>query len=200
MATRRLTELIARCADDLKRSDLNPQIREGIESAIVYYQFERFWFSESVYTATLKAGDDEFPVPLDMRRFDMLTYGDNDNRIRVENVLTLPGDSIEGPIPDRAYRYRKSFWIRPIPTEDIQLKCWGQFILPELTSDVDANEWTDDVEEMIRARTKAMIYKNKLRMLDMHDTERQLEMECFQKWKAYTNARNATGAIEFYVL
>lgn len=200
MANRRQVELIAHCRETLNnRNDLTPLIKSEIGYAIAHYERKRFWFNETIFDAELTpASNGEFPVPSDLMHFDKLTIDSRDGRkLDSKNYNLLSNDNSTGD-PKRFYRYRQSFFIRPITNRNRQIYCHYIRSLPDLVDDLDDNAWTDEAEELIHARVVSRIMNDRLKEYDQSDRYERKEIKAFNDLTNYTVQRNATGKVTKY--
>lgn len=172
--------MVARCADELKRSDLNAQIKKSIVSAIDFYEARRFSFNEGRRSLSTVAGT-EYYAPSSW--VSSTTLG---NPLAIDTAKIVSGSS-EWPLERQTFEtiddWQNNSGTRGRPTD----YCWykGQLRLypvadavytvyinglfqlaPALTSaseNADTNAWMTDGEQLIRSWTKGDVYLNHLR-------------------------------------
>jgi hypothetical protein len=157
-----------RIANELNRTDLSSEIQDSIQSAIKYYEGNRFWFNESIRTTTTTADDEFVDEPSDLVEIDSLTITISTIKVPLlkrtyqyledlEVSTTLTG------IPREFALYNKQIRLYPIPDDSYTLTLSGAKRLTSLSATGDTNDWMTTGEELIRSRAVADIRANVLR-------------------------------------
>lgn len=197
----KLSEMIGRCREDLNnRNNLEGVIRNEIDSAIRYYENKRFWWLDDIKKSVLNPGESsEIVEPADLKQFYKLTRDSKDGPVLLsKNYLQLSDDTGEGPIVKRFYRFRQSFFIRPLVTEVNEVFCHYRRTLLPFTSDDDENEWTTEAEELIRMRAVGTILESKLKRFKESDRKKLREQEVFATLNSETKSRAQTGTAKAF--
>jgi hypothetical protein len=199
-------DMINRIGDESLRSDLANQIKLCIQDAIGHYEVERFWFNQFRDRTFMTAAGQEF-------------YGEADQsdipRVLEFDAVTLTVDSTRWPLVKTGYveieawnadasargqPTHYAYWGRqirlyPVPDRAYQIRLSGLFKLPALVADGDANAWTEDAEELVRHRAKAILYSQYLRDDANAGRATALERTAFERLSATTARRLASGEI-----
>lgn len=189
-----------RIADELTRGDLTAQIQNAIQSAIRFYESERFWFNEGESTASTAAGNQAYGVPADFLEPDELTVTVSGNRylltprpwiwMRDMSVTSVS----RGHPTDWAY-YADQFWLYPVPDAVYTLTLSYLKRLPDLVVAGDSNAWTAHGEELIRTRAKADLFAHVMRDFDESLAMKQLEAEALSNLRAKSAKKLTTGQL-----
>ena len=157
-----LTQMRARIADDLNRSDLNTQIDKAINRAIRhYYNSEYFWFNETVGTFVTVANQESYGTA-DSVPSDILSINYMRLTISTTNKPEIPkktyqeiqmlnsGASIGQPL---YYAwYQNKIWFYPIPDAVYTVTISYQKSYAVLVADSDTNDFTVEAEDLIESR------------------------------------------------
>lgn len=146
---------------ELNRSDLTQEASAAVQTAIRYYETTRFWFNEQrAYTPTV-ADQEFYRLPSDLVSHDKLMVRQAGQEYPVEQVdYDTISDWVTSNPPQTG---RPTFYaiyadqIRCYPTpNDNSMTLILSYIraLPSLVSDLDANEWTQSAEALIRAHAQ----------------------------------------------
>jgi len=156
-----LGSMIARITDEINRPEILARIPNAIQSAIRYYESERFWFSEGESTASTVIGQQSYAVPTDLLEPDKLTLTDTTPNIRYTlrrrswawlRAHLIDPDTTAQP-DDWAY-YADQIWLYPIPEEVYTLTLSFLKRATALSAYTDTNDWMVHGEELIRSRAK----------------------------------------------
>jgi hypothetical protein len=204
-----LSILKARIADDLARSDLTSQIANEINSAITFYQEERFFFAENrtktFDTVSGRASyttDDDADIPL-MREVDAVFCTDGNgqqwtlDRDTPENLQALIGDA--GAMTGQPYSYARfddGFLIYPIPDGVYTILPMGHIEVDAPSADDETgNPWMTKAFELIRCRAKAMLYTHVLKDLAQAQTMSSAEDAAREALRRATSTKSGAGHI-----
>jgi hypothetical protein len=198
-------DLIDRIADETVRSDLSDQIEREIISAIKYYERRRFYFNETVSSLTLSTSQ-EWYSSTDLS--DIPNFVEIDSiKLTVSQTLypliRRPYGYIEqvqsstnGPGDPTDYTYyRQQLRFYPIPQQ--QRMATISYVKREatLSATTDSNAWTNDAEELIRARAKASLTANVIRDLEMAAVYKGQEAEALSALDQETILRLSSGRV-----
>jgi len=167
-------DMQTRIDDELDRGGtMSAQIKKAIVSAVAFYERKDFYFTESsfqfstvrgqeIYTSTDAAAIATAP---NIERLNGLFFGSRiplhkRNWEYIDNISTLP---ISMAMPeDWAYR-ALTIRLYPIPDRAYTITAYDVPRLTMLSADTDSNAWTNDAEELIRARAKVDLIENVIR-------------------------------------
>ena len=151
------------------RTDLTTEIAAAINSAIVYYQRKKFWFSEESVTSATVANQSYITVPSDFGYIDGVTVIYSSGGYPVPIIkrdwlsmqeLYVNSNTILGPPTDWGY-YQNRIWFWPMPNAVYTVTLWQNFKNAAPSSDNDTStNWTNEAEELIRSRAVADIRCN----------------------------------------
>jgi hypothetical protein len=202
-------DLQTRIADELDRDDLSVQIKRAILSAVTYYARQPFWFTESSFTFSTVNGQETYgssdnaaiaTAPM-IERLNGNFFGLRTPMIKrdweyIDNISTLTTSKAT----PRDWAYRASqIRVYPIPDRAYTITAYYTPILTALSADSDSNAWTNDAEELIRARSKADLMRNVIRGPDMaQEVQDQMmqERDALAALRGETARRKATGFIQ----
>lgn len=159
--------LCAKIADDLARPGLLSQIRDAVHAAIAFYESEPFAWSRQTITAIGAADDDALPLPSGVRQVRSV-------RLVAPQLWALrqaPADWIEarqdgnikGDPTHYAWAGQDALRLYPIPHRVCTLRLLVDCDQPPLLEDGDANLWTSEGFELIRAHARADVLANVIR-------------------------------------
>lgn len=157
-----------RVADELNRTDLTAQIKKAIISAVEHYERERWWFEETIDTSVTTTAAQNYvtnAVITTMARIDKVQLTVGGSKYTVFKVpydewaLEAATSTTSGQPTEYAY-YQDRLYLFPTPGSTYTLTISGVQRLTTLSSDNDANGFTNYCEELIRQRAKADIRAN----------------------------------------
>lgn len=191
-------DMKARIADELSRTDLSSQIASEIQSAIFYYQDDRFYFDQRRDVTFNTVASQEFYSNSDITNFNLLidldavTVTVNGNRFNVKpwpypdlEMISVTTTTLGEP--NYYAIYAQQMRLYPIPQQVYSVRLSGVFSLAAPILDADSNAWTNDAEELIRARAKKKINLNYIK-----DTE-QATIDQTSETEAYNGLINRTA-------
>lgn len=191
-------DMKARIADELSRTDLSSQIASEIQSAIFYYQDDRFYFDQRRDVTFNTVASQEFYSNSDITNFNLLidldavTVTVNGNRFNVKpwpypdlEMISVTTTTLGEP--NYYAIYAQQMRLYPIPQQVYSVRLSGVFSLAAPVLDADSNAWTNDAEELIRARAKKKINLNYIK-----DTE-QATIDQTSETEAYNGLINRTA-------
>lgn len=172
-------DMQTRIADELDRSDLVPQIKKAIISAVAFYARKKFYFTETSFTFATVVGQEYYgsaaaAAIATSPSIAILNINVGGGRIELDKKTFDYIDSISylatssGQPEMWAYR-AEQIRVYPIPSQIWTITAFNIPRLTELSADTDSNAWTNDAEAMIRARAKLDVILNVIRGVDMVD-------------------------------
>ena len=199
-------DMINRISDESLRSDMANQIKLCIQDAIGHYEVERFWFNQFRDRTFATAAGQEFYGEADLSdiphvlEFDAVTLTSGTTRwpLAKTDYVQIENWNADGSARGQPTHY--AYWGRqirlyPVPDNAYQIRLSGLFKLPALVADGDANAWTEDAEELVRHRAKAILYSQYLRDDANAGRAAALEMAAVERLSATTARRLASGDI-----
>jgi hypothetical protein len=193
-----LAQLKSRIASELNRSDLTTLIAAEIPRAIERYAAQRFWFNESVRTATTTAGSTLSTADTGPRMIDQLqlTVGSSkrtlEPRSPAEIQELLGNQSTQGIPTDYAFSGSiLTFW--PTPNGTYTVTVTGIFDLDELSSDSSTNAWTTEAEDLICWEVVERLARTKVRNAALANEARGFRTEALSALRAETVKRLSGG-------
>lgn len=174
-----LATLKSRIADDLRRTDIDPQISSAIQDAIKRWEGERFWFNEKRFRLDTVAGTEEYSIPSDLTNTDASALATGEDLLELDDVKILDDNEIyqlqqrsehwlnnwQAPAsqytgtPDYYGVFANKIRIGPIPDAVYQITISGLAKLATISADTDTNAWTDEAESLIRHQALADLYR-----------------------------------------
>jgi len=193
-----------RIADELVRGDLSSQIKSAIQSAIDFYETQRFWFNETRSTIATVDGTEYYDLPTDFLEMDTLGITISS---RYYQLVAKTHDYLDqinwGAGTWKGFPYFYSLFdndirLYPIPDGAYTLTLTYLKQLDALSADTDTNNWMTTAEELIRTRAKVDLLENVIRGKEaLKDAERLRvrEREVFNNIFTAGSKRVTTGRI-----
>jgi hypothetical protein len=153
-----------RIADEMVRSDIaSGGAREALlekhyQDAVEYYANRKFWFNSILTTAATTAGVATVSIPATVQTVERVTLPVYDLELLERTVMDIPEDDVSGP--PRLYSYYNDalrFW--PTPDAAYTLNIYGVAKVAAPANGTDDNIWTNEAAPIIRAHTKATLYR-----------------------------------------
>lgn len=163
----------SRIADDLSRTDLTTQINLAINRAIIYFESERFWFSETTGTFSTIANQQSYgtgdSLPSDIKEIDdpvRITISSTNipslKRIPYAELLAKDiGAFVGQPSEWSWFQSKMYFYPRPDSIKTITLSYQKSYTA--LSGDSDTNDWTVYAESLIESAARYDLFKNTIR-------------------------------------
>lgn len=205
MATRTYGDLQDRIQSELQRQDLSAEVRLAIQSAITFYEPERFYFSEARSTRNTEADKQYYPLPSDFQKADWITVLDasSSRHSMVEkqwaSIEEFQTGSVKG-LPAYFAQYANELRLYPIPDASYRLEIAYVKNQGDLSATSDYNAWTNDAEELIRMHAKVDLWENQIRDMEQAQIARRREIEALEQLRSETSSRQATGTVRPYVI
>ncbi len=161
-------DMQARIADELARTDLTAEIQNEIQSAIAYYENDRYWFNEGQWSFTTVNAQELYALPVQfLADFDVVgqwgTWWYRLVPLTQEYVDQIDALKIVSDLPRAFALFQEQIRIFPPPYPNVIIQINGVTKLPALVNPTDTNAWVTSAEEMIRTRALANIYMRYLR-------------------------------------
>jgi hypothetical protein len=202
-------DMQTRIADEMHADDLTTEIQRAILSAVQFYAPNRFYGTEKRGTITTIAGtrfyatDTASPgtLPTDIAEIDSIvcTVSGRDFLLEPSSYAELeeidPGATLTTGDPRMWAWYAGTLRLYPTPNEARVLTISYQSILTELSDDSDSNFWTNQAEQLIRARAKKDIAANVTNDPTTAQAMDLLERESLRQLQKQTNKLIGSGRI-----
>lgn len=165
-------QLCAKIADDLARPGYADQIRAAVQAAIAFYEAEPFAWSEKILTLPGAADSDTIALvtvtqTLPVRKVRSVRLLSPQlwslRPAHTDWIEARQDGSIKGDPTHYAWAGFDTLRLYPIPHRDYVLRLLADCDQPPLTADGDANFWTTEGFELIRAHAKADLLANLIR-------------------------------------
>ncbi|WP_316219386.1 hypothetical protein [Bradyrhizobium sp. SZCCHNR2026] len=193
-------------ASDLTRSDLASQIQGAIQDAVKQYERQRFWFNttrsltfRTVPGQATYTGADLAQIP-DIIRIDrlFLRWGTSIYPLdwyEPDEFEFLTALNVSNGRPTIYTYVDRQIIMYPEPVQAWVIRPHMHYRLPPLVNPTDANAWTNEAENLIRAQAKLILYMNVLEDADGAG-RMQVQIPGLKAGIDYeTSARSATGRI-----
>ena len=196
-----------RIADELiGRTDLLPQIKLAILSAIQHHEVEEFWFYEGQQAATVLAatgggfqGSIALPAGTISVESLQLTYSGRPRTLPCYDwnfFLDMGGTDpkIKG-LPFAYANYEDALWFLPIPDQAYPLTLTGVFRPAAPVNDTDTSGWFTFGEELIRSRAKWDLFQNVLHDPENAALSKAAENDALSNLRGRSTSKVATGFV-----
>lgn len=203
MAT--LSDMVARIANELDRSDLTTEINQAIATSVQFYQRKNFFFNEDSFTFNTVVGQEYYGladnpmIPVSSKiQILRLQYGGGVRweltKQTFEYVDNESASSDWRGVPeDWAYRAQQ-IRIYPIPSQVWPITAFNIRPDTDALADQDySGPWVNDAEYLIRTRAKIELLRNVIREPDMVG---ELEAMAMQEAAAWGNLTSDTASRE----
>lgn len=165
MAT--ITELKAKIADDINRTDLTSQISDAVQQAVDFYSVEALWFQEERASNTTEQGEPLYELPEDFLSLHTLYVTVNSAKYPLNQMQMAQfearhiDDSLEGEPTDFTI-YDQQIKLGPTPDAEYLLTMhYLRFIDPPSSG---MNNYTERLlGQLINARAKHILYADTIR-------------------------------------
>lgn len=155
----------SRIADEISDSNLTSQINAAIQSAIAFYERQRFWFNTRVSDTFSLVANQEYYSSSDLASIATLIEIDdmyatiNSTRYQIipapfAEIAALQDGGMTADPPYRFAYHAKQIRMYPIPSAVRTVTMANHYRLTALSADADSNAWTTDAEELIRCHAK----------------------------------------------
>jgi hypothetical protein len=197
MAT--LAQLKASIADDtLRRNDCTNQIANAIDSAIRFYNTNRWWFLEGVAETTMSSSQAYYAVPTDFIKHDTLLITISGSKYPLDQIpyndMDKEDDGRFFGQPTRYSFYQNSIRLYPVPDSGYVMTLSYHKSL-DAPSDSASNSWTSDAFDLIRYRAAWDVAKHYLRNPDLANMLKESEMETYMNLNSQNIGKLSIGKI-----
>ena len=203
-----LTDMKARIASELRRSDLTSDIANAISSSIQAYQTKHFLVNEndSIAFNTVQGQD----------TYTAADNADIPNILKIDYVYVIIGSApyelVRRPIqaikdvnlwplftaqPYQFCWYAQKLNVSPIPNSAYQIKigCITKKAAPATDNEAD-NFWMNEGERLIRCRAKAELYAHVIKKLDQAEVYGELAAEALDQLEKQTSTLEGDGVVQ----
>lgn len=202
------TNLQTDIADEIARSDLTSQIKKAIIASIDHYSRERFWFNETTFTFSASSSQ-EFYGSADASQIAKLVLIDS-VRITVNNSTynLMPRDwaYLENIQSNSAYTgdpidfnyYNRQLRLYPIPFTGRELRVAGvtkDETISLCASGSVSSYWTNDAFDLIKGRSKYLLFRDVIRSPEEAQIQKQAELEELFNLRSETTRRTSSGKL-----
>lgn len=200
-------QMRTRIADDINRSDINSQIDKAIQRAIEYYEKERFWFNEKVWSFSASSATEQVAFSAanttDLLEIDTVTLTRNSSDIypldqityqHLRNLATSGTSNSRGAPSDFAL-FNNTWFLYPVPDQNYVVHVYGMKSYATLSASSDSNDFTTDAEDLIEARARWWVCLRILKDYSAAQIAKGEEMEALQSLRTKTVNRISTGKI-----
>lgn len=201
-------DMRARIADDLNRTDLTTQIQKAINRAIEFYEKERFWFNENVWSFSTSSGTEQVAFSgantTDLKEIDKVTLTRSATDIypleqityqRLRDIATSGSSNTSGPPSDFAL-FKNTWFFYPLPDQNYVVHVYGQKAYATLSASSDTNDFTTEAEDLIEARARWWLYSNILKEPQNAAVAKAAEVEALNALREKTTKLISTGTIQ----
>jgi len=192
-------DMIDRIESDLGRSDLTTAVKEAIQTAIRYYERERFYFNEQTSTFTTSSSQEFYGsasssfisrlVNIDSIVVDVntSTYPIIERDFQyIDQVQTNAGYT--GDPTDFVY-WNNQIRLYPIPYTARTVNVSGVYKLSTLTATASTNAWFTEGEALIRCRAKYELYHHRVQKPEKAVEMRKAELDALSSLRGETTAK-----------
>lgn len=203
-------DMRARIADDINRTDINTQIQKAIQRAIEFYEKERFWFNENIWSFSASSATDQVAfsaaVTADMFERDKVTLTRSSTDIypldeisyqELRDIATS-GSSNSTGAPTCYATFRNTWFFYPVPDQNYVIHVYGQKAYATLSASADTNDFTTDAEDLIEARARWWLYSRIIKDYPAANIAKSEELEALESLRSKTTSRISTGRIKPY--
>ncbi len=200
------------------RTDLEDQVKAAIVTAVAHYRGRRFWFNEGVDDTAFPTviGQAAYDLPASVLILDTLRIDRGSGFFELERVSWRRMQQLRAGSQSNgsSYCYAEyggQVWLWQIPSAVWDLECAGLLALDPtpLSADDDENAWTNEGEELIRQRARAIVQIDVLKDSDARQEASTMRLaggvtrECLSPLEAAalktlvseSNRRRSTGRI-----
>lgn len=202
-----LGALKAEIADDMDDTSLATAVASAITRAIAFYQRKRFWFNETrdetyttVASQAVYSSSDDSEIP-DFYQIDSITAIVGGEVRELERITIGEWESynrttpVEGQ-PTSYASFNEKLYIAPFPDGAYQIRITGLKKIDAPASDDEANNaWMLHAFELIRARAKGDVFRNKKRNYEAADAAMVDEAAELSRLYDETASRGTSGSL-----
>jgi hypothetical protein len=187
-----------RIADEIDDSDVAPQIRGAIQSAIQLHRSKRFFFNQKIATFYLTAGQEYYGAAdlADIPRLiaiDAMAVDLDGAKVAVTPADFATIDANQSGVlsgdPYNCAYYNEQIRMYPIPNARRAVTMAYHCQLPALVNDTDTNAWMTDGELLIRQCAKRLLAMDSIHEPEIAQAAAPLEQEALDMLQAETRKR-----------
>jgi len=183
-------------------------VQEGINDAISYWKFRRFWFNETAETVTLTAQNPTIPLP-----DNMLVPSIQDDGFNIlYGGVKYPLVKVDIPTMDSLYLsngYGLPRWyarmanleyqVYPIPDQNYVTDLYQLNDYAELVSNSDSNDFTNNAKRLIALWSVAnLVSELRQDTPGTGDYYRSAAQDEYRNLRVLTAKKNASGKLQVY--
>lgn len=202
-----------RIANEIVRSNMNARIQEAIQSAISFYENDRFYFNEfrptnpttpqfstvsgQAYYTSSDWSDIPYLLEIDSAVVNIASGQRYDLTVTTQeaiDALAVGTTSDEGQPVSYAY-YARALRIYPTPDGVYGMYFSGVKKLAALSADADTNAWMVEGEELIRCRAKWSLYTHNIGNLERAGAMKAAEMDALRALQNASGTKLSTNTI-----
>jgi hypothetical protein len=154
-----------RIADEMVRSDLAAGgAREGLleqhyQDAVAHYANDKFWFNSVLTTVNTVATVATVNIPATVRRVEKITIPALQRTLREVTMADIPKWEDVTGVPEVYAYFNDQLRFYPVPDAVYTLQLYGLAQIAAPSANADDNIWTNEAAPLIRAHTKATLYR-----------------------------------------
>jgi hypothetical protein len=195
-------------ANDLRRTNLGPEIAQAILDAIQDHDSERFYFNETErYNFATISGQDTYVIAAQppIQEFVMIdmvrsqvgnTWFELERRTPddMERDYSAPtsGQPIEWSIHGNEMR------LFPMPNAAYPVRVFGHYRITPLVNANDSNAWTNDAKNLIRYSALKRIFAYPIRDMQQSQAAETREVQEVEYLRRFTDRHARTGQMKAY--
>jgi hypothetical protein len=196
-----LGDLKQRVIDETIRDDLTDELKDAlqtcIQKSIDHYEWERWWFNESIATINCVPGSQYVAIDPTVLRIDVIRAVIGGVRYKMTErpldwILSAYSTPVAGQ-PTEWATYVDQIVIYPNPNQAYPLLCEQVVqVQPPLdyTDDSSGNRWTNEGADLIVSRTKIRLYRD---YLSATAQDQRVMNATVQEQEAYTKLRSQSN-------
>lgn len=198
-------EMVNRIAAELRRSNIETNIKNAINDAIDEASKTRFWFNEFEWTFTT-SNDTEWYADINGTMeldFAYRLFGSQQKEyLQIINDRSMDWLNNDGSrqlgIPRQLSYWDGGFRLEPIPNGEhfLFIKGYGKLTPNPLVADNATNSWLNEGERYIRALAKAYLLRDVVRDYGEAATLEAVAEDIKNELLATTALKQSTGCIE----
>lgn len=151
-----------RIATELTRSDLTTEVQSAIQSAILHYEAEPFWFTERTFTRSTVADQQNYTLSGSTVAILSLKIDVNNTEYQLNPRDYAWFEAVDTSSSFSGYPYDYAIFadqvfLYPQPNDAYTMTFSDIGKLSTLSDDTDTNAWMTDGEVLIRQRAKAIV-------------------------------------------
>jgi len=171
--------------DFLNRTDLTPQIKNGIKATIRTHQRQRFWFLETATALACVVSVETIALPANFFKMQELDITQSSADIKLvptdfDEIRLLNTTSFKG-LPFKYCLYGGNIHVASVPDSAYAMPCYYLKTLPALSADADTNKWLSAAEDLVVYGAAKHVWLNTLRNVSAAANCAQLEQQMIKE-------------------